>query len=67
MFWDYEFGWAESLHDWNIFQVIRIGHECIKDKFQPYKLIENAAFPVRPWMYCPFKGGNTILSGKEAN
>jgi hypothetical protein len=30
-------------------------------------LIRNVANPVRPWMYCPFKGGKTMLSGKEAN
>ena len=25
------------------------------------------AYPVWPWMDCPFKGGKTTLSGKEAN
>ena len=67
MFWDYEFGWAGCLHDWSIFQVIIIGHGCIEGKFQPYKHIGDAAYPVRPWMYCPFKDKNTTLSGKEAN
>ena len=67
MFWDYEFGWAGSLHDWAVFQVTKIGRACIEGKFQPYKLIGDAAYPVRPWMYCPFKGGKTTLSGKEAN
>ena len=67
MFWDYEFGWAGSLHDWSVFQVTKIGRGCIEGKFQPYKLIGDAAYPVRPWMYCPFKGGKTTLCGKEAN
>jgi len=67
MFWDYEFGWAGSLHDWAVFQVSNIGRKCIEGKLQPYKLIGDAAYPVRPWMYCPFKGGKTTLSGKEAN
>ena len=67
MFWDYEFGWAGSLHDWAVFQVTRIGRGCIEGKFQPYKLIGDAAYPVRPWMYCPFKGGKAALSGKAAN
>jgi hypothetical protein len=48
-----------------------VGPDCMfcnyEGKFQPYKLIRNVANPVRPWMYCPFKGGKTMLSGKEAN
>ena len=67
MFWDYEFGWAGSLHDWSVFQVTRIGRGYIEGKFQPYKLIEDAVYPVRSCMYCPFKGGKTTLSGQEAN
>jgi hypothetical protein len=56
-----------SLHDWAVFQVTKIGRACIEGKFQPYKLIGDASYPVRPWMYYPFKGGKTTLSGKEAN
>jgi hypothetical protein len=67
MFWNFEFGCAGNLHNWSVFQVTKIGCECIEDKFQSYKLIGDAAYPVRPWMYCPFKGGKTTLSGKEAN
>ena len=44
----------------------KIRHACIEGKFQSYKLIEYVVYPVRPWMYCPFKGGKTTLSGKEA-
>ena len=39
----------------------------MEGKFQPYKLIGDAAYPVQPWMYCSFKGGKTTLSGKDAN
>ena len=67
IFWNYEFEWTGSLHDWAVFQVTRIGRTYIEGKFQPYKLIGDVAYPVRPWMYCPFKGGNTTLSGKNAN
>ena len=67
MFWDYEFGWAVSIHDWSVFQVTRIGRECIEGKYQSYKLIGDAAHPVQPWMYYPFKDVKTTLSGKEAN
>jgi hypothetical protein len=27
----------------------------VKEKFLPYKLIDNAAYPMRPWFYSPFK------------
>ena len=67
MFWIYEFGWARNLHDYSVFQIIRIGRECMEGKFQPYKLIRDAAYKVRPWMYCLFKGGKTTISGKDAN
>ena len=40
MFWDYEFGWARSLHDWVVFQMTKIGRVCIEGNFQPYKLME---------------------------
>jgi hypothetical protein len=67
MFWNYEFGWAGSLHDWAIFQVTKFERACIEGQFQPYKLIEDAAYPVRPWMYCSFKGGKITLSKREEN
>ena len=66
-FWDYEFGWAGSLHDWAVFQVTKIGRACIEGRLHPYKLIGDAAYPIRPWMYCPFKGGKTELSQIQAN
>ena len=48
MFWDNEFGWAGSLYDWAVFQVKKIGRACIEGKFQPYKLIRDVAYPVKP-------------------
>ena len=66
-FWDYEFGWAGSLHDWAVFQVTKIGRACMEGKLHPYKLIGDAAYPVRPWMYYPFKGGKTELSQIHEN
>ena len=67
MFWDYEFRRAGSFHDWSVFQITRIGRGCIESKFQPYKLIGDATYLVRPWMYYPFKGGKTTLSENEDN
>jgi hypothetical protein len=57
MFWDYEFGWADSLHDWVVFQVTKIKRTYIEEKYQPYKLVGDVVYPVRPWMYYSFKGG----------
>lgn len=64
---DYVFGWTESPHNWVIFHVIKIGRACSKYIFQPYKLIGDAAYPVRLKIYCSYKGGNVALYGKEAN
>ena len=48
VFWDYEFGWAESIHDKTLFQLTKVGKDCIKGKFLSYKLIGNCTYPVRP-------------------
>lgn len=45
------------LHVWVVFHVRKIEHGCIKNNFQPYKLIRDIAYPLKPWMYYPFKGG----------
>jgi hypothetical protein len=66
-FWDFEFGWVGSLHDWSIFQVTKVGKAFMEGKYMPYKLIGDAAYPVRPWMYCPFKGQKDVLSRCRAN
>ena len=47
-FWNYEFGWAGSMHDWILFQLTKVGRDCIKGKFLPYKLIEDCAYQMRP-------------------
>ena len=67
VFWDYEFGWAGSMHDWTLFKLTKVGRDCIKGKFLPYKLIGDCAYPVRPWIYSPFKGCAEGLEGYKAN
>ena len=66
-FWDYEFGWAGSLHDWIVFQQTKVGRACIEGRFLPYKLIGDAAYPVRPWMWSPFKGCYDGLESYKAH
>jgi hypothetical protein len=39
----------------------------MEDKFILYKLIGDAAYPVRPWMYCPFKGSSDGLEPYKAH
>jgi hypothetical protein len=34
----------------------------MEEKYMPYKLIGDAIYPIRPWMYCPFKGQKDGLS-----
>jgi hypothetical protein len=67
VFWDYEFGWVGSMHDWTLFQLTKVGRDCIKEKFLPYKLIGDCTYPVRSWIYNPFKGCAEGLEGYKAN
>jgi hypothetical protein len=45
-FWDFEFGWIGSLHDWFVFQVTKVGKAFMEGKYMPYKLIGDTAYPV---------------------
>ena len=47
-FWDFDFGWPRSCHDWSVFQRSTLGIEVMKNKYLPYKLIGDAAYPMRP-------------------
>ena len=47
----------------DIFQLIKVGRECIKSKLLPHKMIRDYAYPVRPWIYSPFKGCGEGLEG----
>jgi hypothetical protein len=39
----------------------------MEGKLLPYKLIGNAAYLVRPWMYCLFKGSSNGLEPYKAH
>jgi len=47
-FWNYNFGWAGIIHDWFLFQKSKIGKGTMNGAFLLYKLIENAAYSMRP-------------------
>ena len=64
-FWDFDFGWPGSCHDWSVFQRSTLGVEVMKNKYLPYKLIGDAAYPMRPWFFTPFKGVKDGLSPEK--
>jgi hypothetical protein len=66
-FWDFDFGWAGQYHDWTLFQNTEIGKKVISGAFLPYKLIGDAAYPMRPWFYSPFKGEKEGMSRAKAH
>jgi hypothetical protein len=66
-FWDYDFGWAGRCHDWTLFQNSDIGKRIMRGELIPYKLIGDAAYPMRPWFYSPFKGEKEGLSRAKAH
>jgi len=39
----------------------------MKDKFLPYKLINDVVYPMRPWFYSPFKGEKDKLPRYNAH
>lgn len=44
------------MHDWMLFQLTKAQRNCIIGTFLPYRLIEDCAYPVLPWIDSPFKG-----------
>jgi hypothetical protein len=66
-FWDYDFGWAGRCHDWTLFQNSHIGKRIMSGQLAPYKLVGDAAYPMRPWFYSPFKGEKEGLPRAKAH
>ena len=50
-FWNYDFEWVGRCHGWTLFQNSEIGKRMTRDELLPYKLICDAAYPIRPWFY----------------
>ena len=65
LFWDFDIGWAGSMHDANLWGRTAIGQYCEAGKLAPYTLVGDAAYPCRPWMLAPFKGHKDGLSREE--
>ena len=65
LFWDFDFGWAGSNHDWSVFQRTQIGKKFLQGKFKSYKLIGDASYPMKPCFILPFKGSKSGLSREK--
>ena len=65
IFWDFDIGWAGSMHDANLWGRTDIGKYCETGKLSPYALVGDAAYPCRPWMFAPYKGHKDGLSREE--
>ena len=65
LFWDFDFGWAGSNHDWSVFQRTEIGKKFLQRKFKPYKLIGDAPYPMRHCFILQFKGSKSGLSREK--
>ena len=67
LFWDFDIGWACSMHDANLWARTEIGKFCEEGRLSPYALVGDAAYPCRPWMLAPFKGHRDGLTREEYN
>lgn len=67
IFWDYDIGWAGSMHDANLWARTDIGKFCEEGRLSPYVLVGDAAYPCRPWMLAPFRGHKDGLTREEYN
>ena len=65
LFWDFDIGWAGSMHDANLWTKTDIGQVCEAGRLSPYALVGDIVYPCRPWMLAPFKGHKDGLSPEE--
>jgi hypothetical protein len=65
LFWDFDIGWAGSMHDANLWARSDIGQYCEAGRLSPYALVGDAAYPCRPWMMALFKGHKDGFSCEE--
>jgi hypothetical protein len=67
MFWDFDIGWAGSMHDANLWGRTAIGQFCEVGKLAPYALVGDAAYSCRPWILASFRGHKDMLIREEYN
>ena len=64
-FWDYNIGWCDSIHDYNLFSKSSIGKYCFEGKLNPYALLGDAAYQPHPWMLTPYFGCKNRFSREQ--
>ena len=65
LFWDFDIGWAGSMHDANLWGRSEIGQFCEAGKLSLYCLVGDAAYLCRPWILAPFEGHKDGLSREQ--
>jgi hypothetical protein len=61
-FWNYDIGWAGSLHDYNLFRRSKAFDNCEKGSLQGFTIVGDAAYQPRTYMLTPFLGCKEGLS-----
>jgi hypothetical protein len=64
-FWDYDIGWAGSLHDYNLFKRTDVFRGLLGGQFGAYALLGDAAYQPRSYMLTPFLGSKEGLSREQ--
>ncbi len=54
-FWDYDYGWVGSIHNWVLFKKTNQGSHVMKNKFLHYKLIGDAIIQCNHGFILPSK------------
>ena len=67
LFWDYDIGWAGSMHDANLWARTEIRKFCEEGRLSQYALVGDAAYSCRPWMLASFRGHRDGLTREEYN
>ena len=67
IFWNYNIGWARSMHDANLWIYFAIRRYCEAGRLSPYALIGDVAYPSWLWMLSPYRGHKDGLSHEEYN
>jgi hypothetical protein len=47
-YWDSNYGWVGSIHDWVYFQKTNLGNHVMKDKFLLFKWLGNVVYSMQP-------------------
>jgi hypothetical protein len=68
-FWDYDYGWVGSIHDWVLFQKTYVHMKPYDDKqiLTKYKLIKGVVYSMQPLFYSFIKSEEDGLPRYETH